>query len=104
MRFYLTTSFVFNRNDGMDWINDSNGALDPVQQDRLKFGEGISASDLAFTSNPFTQDLTISIMENGQSTGDSIMLVGGQAIDGSQVELLEFYDGSIVQLTDIWVA
>ena len=96
--------FVFNRNDGMDWINDSNGAMNPAQQDRLKFGEGISASDLAFTSNPFTQDLTISIMENGQSTGDAIFLVGGQAMDGSQVELLEFSDGSIVQLTDIWIA
>ncbi len=95
--------FVFNRNDGMDWINDSNGAMDPAQQDRLKFGEGISSSDLEFTANPFTQDLTISIMENGQSTGDAITLVDGQMMDGSQIELLEFSDGSIVQLTDIWL-
>ena len=96
--------FVFNRNDGMDWINDSNGAMDPAQQDRLMFGDGISATDLAFTANPFTQDLAISIMENGQSTGDAIMLVGGQVMDGSQIELLEFSDGSVVQLTDIWIA
>jgi len=96
--------FVFNRNDGMDWINDSNGAMDPAQQDRLFFGEGISAADLAFSANPFTQDLTISIMENGQSTGDAIMLMGGQMMDGSQIEQLEFSDGSVIQLTDIWIA
>jgi len=93
-------SYVFNRGDGTDTIQDVASA---AAGNRIQFGAGIAQGDLIFTQDQAAKRLTIQI---GNSGLDVIQLESFAltSVDGSIVtQTLAFADGSTVQLADLLV-
>ncbi|MCV6589261.1 MAG: hypothetical protein OIF57_09555 [Marinobacterium sp.] len=97
---------LFNRGDGQDRINlhDASNEIDLAEQDAIRFGEGISLSDLRaehWVDPEFPHDpagIRLQILENGVETGDSIIMAS------NLTERLLFADGSEARLSDLPVA
>ncbi len=87
-------TFKYNFGHGNDLIGNLQGA------DKILFGEGISASDLSFSRIAGGHDVLISI---GPNSGNGSIRIQEQAA-GSKISVLEFADGSTLDLNTInWV-
>lgn len=81
-------TFIYNLGDGFDTVNDSSGT------DKIKFGEGISLSDLNFRAE--SNHLRI-IIGNDEKQGILIYnLINNSSYN---IETLEFADGSTFELS-----
>jgi Ca2+-binding RTX toxin-like protein len=91
-------TYVFNRGDGSDTIQDVASA---AAGNRIQFGSGIAQGDLIFTQDQAAKKLTIQV---GSSGLDVIHLESFAltSVDGSVVtQTLTFADGSTVELADL---
>ncbi len=86
---YGDDTYLFNAGDGDDVIYDNGGT------DRIVFGEGIRAEDLRFRR----KDLDLHIT-NGK-TGDHILVEDMYRAGWSQVDGVEFADGTVWTDADI---
>ncbi|OGH97616.1 MAG: hypothetical protein A2104_02810 [Candidatus Melainabacteria bacterium GWF2_32_7] len=82
-------TYIFNLGDGQDVIQDSNG------DDRIRFGSGISESNLEFSQDIF--DLIVSI----KNSSDKITIISWFNSDQSKIEKFIFADGSILESGNI---
>ncbi len=82
--------YIFNIGDGHNTVAESGG-----NADYLRFGSGITLSDLIFTDNG--NNLVITFV--GNST-DRVTLAGQNSLENFQVEKIIFDDGSELLLTD----
>ncbi|UVT17204.1 MAG: putative Ig domain-containing protein [Nitrospira sp.] len=91
-------TYVFNRGDGTDTIQDTAGA---GAGNRIQFGAGIALGDLLFTQDRAAKRLTIEVGTGGVDVIrlENFTLSGA---DGSIVaQTLALQDGSTVQLADL---
>ncbi|MBB1486419.1 calcium-binding protein [Oceanospirillum sediminis] len=89
---------LFNSGDGYDTVTFAMYQAPDSQPDIIRFGEGISASDLSFQGSV---DLEISVNNSGQPTGDQITITDIASVD-SAIQL-EFADGTSHNLSDFWL-
>ena len=92
-------TYIFNIGDGSDTIDDTArlGA-----GNRIRFGAGISHSDLSFMQDEAARSLTIQV---GTSGTDRLVLADfdPRGTNGSLVvSALEFADGNVVNLIDLY--
>ena len=85
--------YIWNLGDGFDTIDDYNGGN--TDNDTIKFGEGISFEDLLFERDG--NDLVIYV-NNDRTQGIKIQ---DHYSSYSQVEKLEFADGTIVETSSV---
>ena len=85
-------SYIFNRGDGRDAVRDYGNGVD-----RIEFGPGIAASDIAVTQLNNGADFLLSII----GTQDRIQIVGGNAGGSGTIEEVRFHDGTVVTLADL---
>ena len=81
-------SYIFNIGDGRDTISDSEGS------DKIQFGEGIQLEDIYFVKESYST-LHIKFANNSD---DQITI--SSYFFGSIVEILEFFDGSTIDISD----
>ncbi|MEW6544389.1 MAG: calcium-binding protein [Nitrospirota bacterium] len=89
-------TYLFNLGDGVDTIVDT--AL-PGEGNRIRFGEGITADDLAFTQDQDTLAIAVG------PDGDTVLLshFDPRGLQGSfVVDTLEFADGTQLQLVGLF--
>ena len=92
-------TYRFNLGDGVDTIDDT---VLPGADNRVQFGAGISQSDLLFTQDEATRTLTIQVGTGGT---DRLVLANfdPRRANGSLVvSELEFADGNVVHLIDLY--
>lgn len=99
-----TDSYMFNRGDGQDTVNDygSNITSNTVGTDKVVFGAGIVASDL----NPCRSgsNLVIEINDpNNPAANDQITIENWFASTIYQIETFAFADGTSMDRTQILV-
>ena len=90
---YGDDTYIWNLGDGFDTIYDYNGGN--TDNDTIKFGEGISFEDLLFERDG--NDLVIYV-NNDKTQGITIQ---NYYSGYSQVEKLEFADGTIVETSSV---
>lgn len=96
-------TYRFNVGDGADTIRDHLDNLFTDRDDRVVFGEGISANDIVITRYGFENNsVTLSI----GTTGDSVSIeqqfaYTTIALKEYEVELFEFHDGTIWTANDL---
>mgnify|MGYP002592876164 CR=1 FL=1 len=90
---YGDDTYIWNLGDGFDTIYDYNGGN--TDNDTIKFGEGISFEDLLFERDG--NDLVIYV-NNDKTQGITIQ---NYYSSYSQVEKLEFADGTIVETSSV---
>ncbi|MGN5222264.1 calcium-binding protein [Aeromonas veronii] len=83
-------TYLFNRGDGQDVINDYGWGYST--SDKLRFGEGITAGDLLATRDG--NDILIRLRQDGVLTGDSIRIEQAYTNTDYWIETLVFSDGS----------
>ncbi len=92
-------TYLFNVGDGVDTIDD---VVLPGAGNRIRFGAGISQSDLNFVQDETAQTLTIQV---GSSETDRLVLANfdPRGTNGSLVvSALEFANGDVVNLVDLY--
>ncbi|MES2677735.1 MAG: calcium-binding protein [Pseudomonadota bacterium] len=94
-------TYVYNIGDGQDVIYDyhgseSGGDIKETGRDRIIFGEGIAASDLIFSVA--NGDIVINFNNRPE---DQITIKKVFYSNISQIEILQFADGNILNLNDI---
>lgn len=92
-------TYIFNIGDGVDTIDDT---VLPGAGNRIRFGAGISQSDLTFTQDAATRTLTIQVGTGGT---DRLVLADfdPRGANGSLVvSTLEFADGNVIDLVDLY--
>jgi Ca2+-binding RTX toxin-like protein len=92
-------TYIFNIGDGVDTIDD---VVLPGAGNRIQFGAGISQSDLSFVQDEAARTLTIQV---GTSGADRLVLSNfdPRGANGSLVvSALEFADGNVVHLIDLY--
>ncbi len=92
-------TYLFNIGDGVDTIDDT---VLPGAGNRIRFGAGITQSDVTFTQDASARTLTIQV-----GTGGTDLLVladfDPRGANGSLVvSTLEFADGNVVNLVDLY--
>ena len=87
-------TYIWNLGDGFDTIIDYVPSSTESKQDKIKFGEGITASDLSFRRNGY--DLIINVKDE---INQGIKIVDFYSNSYNQVETVEFADGSTLDLT-----
>ena len=92
---YGDDTYIWNLGDGFDTIDDYNGGN--TDNDTIKFGEGISFEDLLFERDG---NSLIIYVNNDRTQGIKIQ---DHYSSYSQVEKLEFADGTIVETSTIAV-
>ena len=85
---YDRDTYYYNIGDGRDTI------LDPKGQDKIVFGNGISATDVSYLQNG--NDLQLIIQNNQEQT---IVIKKFFENDTYKIEQLQFNDGTIINLT-----
>lgn len=85
---YGRDTYIYNLGDGADTINETRG------NDIIKFGEGISQSDLTFTQEGNNLKIWI-----GNDPYQSILINNFYSNVNNQVEKLQFADGSTFNLS-----
>ena len=85
---YDCDTYYYNIGDGRDTI------LDPKGQDKIVFGNGISATDVSYLQNG--NDLQLIIQNNQEQT---IVIKKFFENDTYKIEQLQFNDGTIINLT-----
>ena len=85
---YGRDTYIYNLGDGADTINETRG------NDIIKFGEGISQSDLTFTQEGNNLKIWI-----GNDPYQSILINNFYSNVNNQVEKLQFFDGSTFNLS-----
>ncbi len=85
---YGRDTYIYNLGDGADTINETRG------NDIIKFGEGISQSDLTFTQEGNNLKIWI-----GNDPYQSILINNFYSNINNQVEKLQFADGSTFNLS-----
>ena len=93
---YGNDTYVWNLGDGFDTISDYQSSSTESREDKIKFGEGISFEDLSFENSG--NDLIIYV--NGDKT-QGLRLKDYYYGSSYAIEILEFADGSTVNLTQI---
>ena len=93
---YGNDTYVWNLGDGFDTISDYQSSSTESREDKIKFGEGISFEDLSFENSG--NDLIIYV--NGDKT-QGLRLKDYFSGSNYTIEILEFADGSTVNLTQI---
>ena len=93
---YGNDTYVWNLGDGFDTINDYQSSSTEGREDKIKFGEGISFEDLSFENS----GNNLIIYVNGDKT-QGLQLNNYFYGSNYTVEILEFADGSTVNLTQI---
>ena len=93
---YGNDTYVWNLGDGFDTISDYQSSSTESREDKIKFGEGISFEDLSFENSG--NDLIIYV--NGDKT-QGLRLKDYFSGSSYTIEILEFADGSTVDLTQI---
>ena len=93
---YGNDTYVWNLGDGFDTINDYQSSSTEGLEDKIKFGEGISFEDLSFENS----GNNLIIYVNGDKT-QGLQLNNYFYGSNYTVEILEFADGSTVNLTQI---
>ena len=93
---YGNDTYVWNLGDGFDTISDYQSSSTESREDKIKFGEGISFEDLSFENSG--NDLIIYV--NGDKT-QGLRLKDYFSGSNYAIEILEFADGSTVNLTQI---
>jgi len=78
-------TYVFNRGDGEDFVDDQDGALDT-----LSFGVGIAPADLTLLES--TEGLRVLV--GAAEAGDTVFLMSPQPF-ASTIERFEFADGTV---------
>ncbi|MDH5336384.1 MAG: putative Ig domain-containing protein [Nitrospira sp.] len=92
-------TYIFNIGDGVDTIDD---VVLPGAGNRIQFGAGISQSDLSFVQDEAARTLTIQVGTRGT---DRLVLANfdPRGANGSLVvSALEFADGNVVNLIDLY--
>ena len=90
---YGDDTYIWNLGDGFDTIDDYNGGN--TDNDTIKFGEGISFEDLLFERDG---NSLIIYVNNDRTQGIKIQ---DHYSSYSQVEKLEFADGTIVETSSV---
>ena len=90
---YGDDTYIWNLGDGFDTIYDYNGGN--TDNDTIKFGEGISFEDLSFERDG---NSLIIYVNNDRTQGIKIQ---DHYSSYSQVEKLEFADGTIVETSSV---
>ena len=93
---YGNDTYVWNLGDGFDTISDYQSSSTEGREDKIKFGEGISFEDLSFENS----GNNLIIYVNGDKT-QGLQLNNYFYGSNYTVEILEFADGSTVNLTQI---
>ena len=93
---YGNDTYVWNLGDGFDTINDYQSSSTEGLEDKIKFGEGISFEDLSFENS----GNNLIIYVNGDKT-QGLQLNNYFYGSNYTIEILEFADGSTVDLTQI---
>ena len=93
---YGNDTYVWNLGDGFDTINDYQSSSTEGLEDKIKFGEGISFEDLSFENS----GNNLIIYVNGDKT-QGLQLNNYFYGSNYTIEILEFADGSTVNLTQI---
>ena len=90
-------TFIFNIGDGQDVIKDSGGA------DKIVFGEGIARSKLQFVRGGTSNNGIVFQLQNdvGVLTSDSITIESAYTTEGYRIEILEFFDGGTMTITEV---
>jgi Ca2+-binding RTX toxin-like protein len=84
-------TYVFNRGDGHDTINNWDGDVDGAQLDVIEFREGIVPDDIEVTRSYF--DLVLKISGSTDQITISSFL-DGAGLTGYAVDLIRFADGT----------
>ncbi len=84
-------TYIYNLGDGFDCISDTGG------NNRIKFGEGISRTDLSFHLS-YAGELTIFV------NPDKTQGVKLSSYSDTALRYLEFFDGSIIDLNQYQIA
>ncbi len=93
---YGDDTYVFNLGDGQDTINDTRGT------NILKFGDGITTSNLLFTSTD-SQDLIVRLVDaQGNPTGDSITIANMLSNPAYGIAQIQFSDGTSLSRTEVF--
>ncbi len=103
---YAGDTYVFNRGDGQDTIEDTGGRTDLVGEqydnkygkllDVIEFGVGISKEDLSFSKSDNNLVITV-----GVNNTDSITIKDHFINPNRLIELLVFVDGSKLDWNDL---
>ena len=87
-------TYIYNIGDGLDTIYDYENNSSTGRNDKIKFGEGITASDVTFSRNEYNLVITLF---NDITQG--IIIQDFFRSDYYRVEKLEFADGTVTDLT-----
>ena len=93
---YGNDTYVWNLGDGFDTISDYQSSSTEGLEDKIKFGEGITFEDLSFENS----GNNLIIYVNGDKT-QGLQLNNYFYGSNYTIEILEFADGSTVNLTQI---
>ncbi|RHW77517.1 calcium-binding protein [Colwellia sp. RSH04] len=89
-------TYVFNFGDGVDVITDSLGS------DKIVFGEGITSENLRISHDVTESHWLIELYDDfGDLTGDKITINNAFKDLDKQIESIEFYDGTSLNLENI---
>lgn len=89
-------TYVFNFGDGVDVITDSLGS------DKIVFGEGITSENLRISHDVTESHWLIELYDDfGDLTGDKITINNAFEDLDKQIESIEFYDGTSLNLENI---
>ncbi|RDE18038.1 hypothetical protein DV711_18105 [Motiliproteus coralliicola] len=97
-------TYVFNRGDGQDVINDHNGGYSAT--DVIEFGEGITREHISVVRDG--SHLVLQISDPDGIANDQITLENALSDSAYQIELLNFADGSsltnaeLMEIVSVW--
>ncbi|MCV6589639.1 MAG: hypothetical protein OIF57_11480 [Marinobacterium sp.] len=105
----MADRYIYNRGDGADTLTAFS--TDGSESDRIVFGEGISFEDLQLfqrseydeTWDYYRTFLQLNVLNKGEYTGDQLALKGTTRPGDGGLEVLEFADGSTVNLQDMYL-
>ncbi|MDD5160522.1 MAG: calcium-binding protein [Sulfuricurvum sp.] len=94
-------TYVFNRGDGKDALNDNYYSWNNAGNDTLTLGEGIIKSDLLFKQEGYS--LTIALREEGKTfdeVSDKIHISDWFKVNNN-IETIQFSDGTMMSASEI---
>ncbi|WP_421868951.1 calcium-binding protein [Motiliproteus sp.] len=94
-------TYVFNRGDGQDVINDYNHSLIYNMVDRVLFGDGITQDQVTVTREG--NNIVLLIADPAGIADDRITLEDAFTAVQNKIELVEFADGSSLSSSELQV-
>jgi Ca2+-binding RTX toxin-like protein len=92
---------VFNKGDGVDTVTTTYDPLRPEDENRVRFGEGITAEDLlpALRLQGATYYLDVQVGSSSDVVAMSINI--NNVLDNPEIGIFEFADGSILSMAEL---